>query len=133
MAIVKKMMSKFFINFLSPVVHNVLSMVLSSTGERLIEMRTAKELLDGRQIKLITYVSAFLNPLRSIGFPVPEIKIGNHEINNFKFGFVAQRADVEIGPVEHFRRTENGHLFNEVYRFKGERQEFRFCLEILKN
>lgn len=117
---VREILRRYSINFLSPVVNNIVSTALRGSGEKLIEKRSAYELLHGRQIKLIKTLESFLGPLRTAGFPIPEFKMGNYGLKNFSFGFVIQRDSIDTGPYEHFTRSEKGHIVNEVYKSFGQ-------------
>lgn len=86
-----------------------------ATGEKIIERRSITELLDGRQVDVFIVMDTMIKPLRSMGIPI-EMGEGSNKIRNQTFGFIWQRADIDIGPFENYRRGEKGHNFNGYYK-----------------
>ena len=114
------MMDQFYMGFLGPIVHNVLMMAMRTTGERVIELRTAREILAGRPINILVYLEMFLKPLRAAGIPIPDYTMGNYKLHDLGFGYTMLFGGNDFGPFEHFRRTENGHQMNEVKKILGQ-------------
>ena len=102
---------------------NILTKALQTSGEKLIEKRTARELLVGRQVKMIFYLDKVMSPLKSLGISVPEFGAGPYKMHNSSFGFLSQRINTDFGPFEIYTKSsgedDSGpkHRFTEIYRF----------------
>ncbi|XP_046908636.2 scavenger receptor class B member 1 [Dermatophagoides farinae] len=135
---VKATIKKMSLNFLDPIVKNIMASILAATGEQIIERRTIYELLEGRQINLLILTEKLSKPLRSIGLAIPDLgelsEGSGNKIRNQTFGFIWQRADIDVGPYEYWRRTENGHIFSHVYMIEGRTlfPEFRSPCNVIR-
>lgn len=118
---VESIMRRMRVSFLRPVLQNVAAWVLRVSGESLIETRTARERLEGRQLNLLAFVDLLVSPLRSLGLPIPAIKLAAYQVEKSQFGILLLLTVGVFGPYEHFRRTEDEHHANEVYKVNGKR------------
>lgn len=119
---VKSMMKKkSILGFLTPVVQNVVSNVIQSSGEKIIEQRQAADLLDGHRVKFFKNVQRLLKPMKALGIKFgPELE--NFDFEHYSFGFGPQNSGQKSELYEHFRHTENGHLFDGIYKVGGKRK-----------
>lgn len=109
-----------YISFTKPIVYNVMVAALRASGEEYIEERPAHEIFVGRKIDILNGLeSMLLQPLRDRGIPIPELGLGKFKIRNATFGFAALIQNVEFGPYEVWRRTENGHIASQFVTYKG--------------
>ena len=51
----KGIMETFYVSFLGPIVYNSVAMSLRATGEELIEEITARQMMEGRKLKIVEY------------------------------------------------------------------------------
>ncbi|OTF75767.1 CD36-like protein [Euroglyphus maynei] len=112
---------KSILGFLTPVVQNVVSNVIQSSGEKIIEQRQAADLLDGHRVKFFKNVQRLLKPMKALGIKFgPELE--NFDFEHYSFGFGPQNSGQKSELYEHFRHTENGHLFDGIYKVGGKRK-----------
>ena len=121
MWVVRVTLTKFSINFISPLIQNSILAILRVSGETVIESRTAREMFEGRLVNLVVAVDFIASPLRSLGIPIPDYGIGDYKMYKNSFGVITALTGTEFGPYEHFLRTEDGHIANEVFKIYGKR------------
>ena len=117
----KYLLKTLYLRFTSPFVMNLVMRLMGATDEKLIETRTARELLEGRKLKLVEIFDNVAEPLRDWGLPIPGIGVGFYMLNNASFGFVALRTITEFGPYEVYTDTKNGHSVGQFYSFDNEK------------
>lgn len=117
----KSLLESLYLNFLGPVVYNGINLALQSTGEDLVEVITARQLMEGRHMGIIAYADMILAPFRWIGVPVPNFQEGSMGIFNHSFGIATSIPFFELGPYEAYLRTENGHTVGHMHKFEERR------------
>ena len=117
----KGIMETFYVSFLGPIVYNSVAMSLRATGEELIEEITARQMMEGRKLKIVEYIDLFLRPFRSIGIPVPDFKEGFMGIVDHSFGIASSAGFFELGPYEAYTKAENGHPAAHLFKYGGQR------------
>ena len=94
-------------------------MALRMTGENLIDLTTARAMMEGKPIRILEFASLFLKPLRAIGVPLPKyFGAGGLQVVNHSFGFTSTLGSGEVGPFEVWTKTENGHLVGDIITFQ---------------
>ncbi|XP_027195149.2 scavenger receptor class B member 1-like [Dermatophagoides pteronyssinus] len=113
-------MDKFMIKFLNPIVHNVIVLALQTFNERIVEERTAKEILLGRQIDILRFFEIIGQPLRTIGiqYDLRELmtNYGNYKLNNNSISIIGILTGNEFGPFETARFINGNLKVNQVVK-----------------
>lgn len=116
----KSLLENFYLNFLGPIVYNAINMLLRATGEDLVEVITARQLMEGRKMRIIEYADLMLAPVRWLGIGVPKFTDGSFfGISNHSFGITSSIPFLELGPYEAYLRTEKGHTVGHIHQFQG--------------
>lgn len=115
----KNILENFYLNFLGPIVYNAINMVLRATGEDLVEVITARQLMEGRKMRIIEYADMMLAPVRWLGISAPDFQTGFFGISNHSFGITSSIPFFELGPYEAYRRTEKGHTVGHIHEYEG--------------
>ena len=114
-------LKKIYLSFMSPVVFNIAVALLRASGENIVERRSAKDLLDGRKINLVTILEKVLSPIREMGLPIPKFGVGFYTLNQEAFGFVHIRKESEFGPYEVYTSTKDNHYVLGITKFEGKK------------
>ncbi len=118
----KNLLETFYVSFIGPLVYNGITLALRLSGESLVDRTSARQLIEGKRIEILEYVDLFLQPIRAIGVPIPKyFGAGGLQLLNHSFGFTTTLASGEVGPMEVYRRTENGHLVGDIFSFQERR------------
>lgn len=105
--------------------YNIVNGALRVTGENLIERITAREMIDGKPIRILRIFGSLLEPLRQLGLPIEKyFGVNGLKLSNHSFGWISTMSSGEIGPFEVYRRTENGHLVGEFHSYRDSRFDF---------
>lgn len=112
-----KKQKSFLLTILKPWFKNVLPSLSNAVGERIIVTRTARQLLLGHRIAFFQHIKNLIKPLKMFGISLPT-KIN---LSNFTFGFGPHMSGKYSHLNEHYRQTENGHLFDGLYKINGKR------------
>jgi len=116
------MLEKFYVGFIGPMVYNAINLALRMTGENLVDYTSARLLIEGKPIRILSYISMLLQPLRSVGVPIPEyFGQSGLQLTNHSFGWTSTLSSGELGPYEEYTKTENGHLVGDVLSFQDSR------------
>ncbi|KAH9392176.1 cd36 [Tyrophagus putrescentiae] len=116
----KSILENFYLNFLGPVVYNAINMVMRATGEDLVEVITARQLMEGRKMRIIEYADMIMAPVRWLGISAPDFTNGTFfGISNHSVGITSSIPFLELGPYEAYRRTEKGHTVGHIHQYQG--------------
>ena len=114
---VKYLMTQFYVSFLGPIVYNAITLALSNTGQELVTVVTARQLMEGWELDLIRYIDNILIPFRTLGLPMPSFKEGFLGIVENSFGITTYVSWFELGPFEAYVKHEDGHYMGQVIRY----------------
>lgn len=115
-----KKQKNFLLTIVKPWLKNVLPSLSNAIGDRIIVTRTARQLLLGHQIPIFRHIKNLIKPLNMFGISWS----ANINLSNFNFGFGPHMSGQYSHLNEHYIQTENGHLFDGVYKIKGKRYFF---------
>ncbi|KAH9520869.1 cd36 [Dermatophagoides farinae] len=113
-------MKKFMIKFLNPIIHNILVLTLQTFNERIIEDRSAKEILIGRQIDILRFIELASKPLQMVGinYDIRNLmtNFGNYKLNNNSISIMGILTGNEFGPFEVTRFADGQVRVNQFVK-----------------
>ena len=117
----KELLERFYVKFAGPIVYNILNVALRTTGEKPIEKMPITELLNGRKINIIVLLDKVLDPLRKMGIPIPDYGYGGYKLANQSYGIASLINEAKFGPIEAYRRSEDGKQVGDIVGLHGGR------------
>lgn len=120
LAHVRSIIRSWNIVFLEPIVENVMNMAFQITNEAVVDRRTPRQLLEGRNITLLGLIDMIIKPLKQLGVPI-ELKFGRFGVSSSAFGFILMRSGGPFGPFEMYTGQNGKPGLNHYSSVYGKR------------